>query len=445
MATNDNIQHGIDDNPSGDAEKGAALGGLGGIAVGAAAGSIAGPVGTLVGAVAGGLLGAGASGAAVAAVDAVDNDNTVSGVGHGATTHGTTGYAASNIHASSNAPVTGTDVGGHNVVTGGPATTEAGNTGLAGGALVGGTIGAALGGPVGAVVGGAIGSLTGGAAGDATEAVEDTAAVDQGARSYAATSAPNVHASQGTPVAYTSGATNLNNAGQGFAAANNFEGDAFRASAGMASNPTTDIADTRDMYHGTTSVGAADLNADTPAVGGLGGEPVAGVRMGGGNQIPGVQTGGVTTQGQDTRGIFEKGADALTGDRMDDKTGGRVLNEPTPNAANTVRGAAQNAGTTISNTAQNTGATISGATQSAGNTLSNAAQSAEHAAHNVGSSVAGAVRGVVGDVTHPDNGVPGVQTGGVTTAGQDTRGITEKVADAVTGDNRDDKTGGVVR
>jgi len=81
----DNVQHGIDDNPSGDAEKGAALGGLGGAAVGAAAGSLIGPVGTVVGAVVGGLTGAGASGLAVSAVDQVDNDNTVSGIGSGAT------------------------------------------------------------------------------------------------------------------------------------------------------------------------------------------------------------------------------------------------------------------------------------------------------------------------------------------------------------------------
>jgi len=79
----DNIQHGIDDNPHNDAEKGAALGGIGGAAVGAIAGAAVGPVGAIVGAVVGGLAGAGASGAAVAAVDQVDNDNTVSGVGSG--------------------------------------------------------------------------------------------------------------------------------------------------------------------------------------------------------------------------------------------------------------------------------------------------------------------------------------------------------------------------
>ncbi|MBV9469415.1 MAG: hypothetical protein JO316_19420 [Abitibacteriaceae bacterium] len=81
----DNVQHGIDDNPNNDAEKGATLGGLGGAVVGAAAGSAVGPVGTAVGAVVGGLTGAGASGAAVSAVDKMDNDNTVTGVGQGAT------------------------------------------------------------------------------------------------------------------------------------------------------------------------------------------------------------------------------------------------------------------------------------------------------------------------------------------------------------------------
>ena len=43
-----------------------------------------------------------------------------------------------------------------------------------------------------------------------------------------------------------------------------------------------------------------------------------------GNNTPGVQTGGQTTAGADTRGVTEKMADALTGDRTDDKTGGMV-------------------------------------------------------------------------------------------------------------------------
>lgn len=44
------------------------------------------------------------------------------------------------------------------------------------------------------------------------------------------------------------------------------------------------------------------------------------------------------------------------------------------------------------------------------------------------------------------NGIPGVQTGGQAVDGTpDTRGIMEKIADAITGDNIDDKTGKVVR
>ena len=81
----DNVQHGIDDNPTGDAEKGAKLGGVGGAVTGAVAGAAAGPVGAVAGAIIGGVAGAVGSGAAVAAVDRVDNDNTISGVGHDAT------------------------------------------------------------------------------------------------------------------------------------------------------------------------------------------------------------------------------------------------------------------------------------------------------------------------------------------------------------------------
>lgn len=271
----DDIQHGLDDNPSGDPEKGAALGGLGGAAVGAVAGSMVGPVGTLLGAVAGGLLGAGASGMAVGAVDQVDNDNTVTGVGTG---------ASENIRSSSDAPVTGTAVGDHNVVTGGPATTEAGNTGLVSGALIGGVLGTAVGGPVGAVVGGTLGSLAGGVAGDATEVADDTAAD------------------------------------------NNYAGDAFRAGAVDNSNPVlapTPMTDYRGVDTGLTSVGVTDVDADMAPLGGL---STPGVRVG--NDVPGAESGGVTSLGNETRGINSESAAGLTGDDRDDKTSGTVLNDP---------------------------------------------------------------------------------------------------------------------
>lgn len=66
---------------TGDSAIGATVGGVGGAIVGALAGSIVGPAGAAAGAIAGALTGAGASGLAVDAVDRVDNDNTVSGVG----------------------------------------------------------------------------------------------------------------------------------------------------------------------------------------------------------------------------------------------------------------------------------------------------------------------------------------------------------------------------
>ena len=47
--------------------------------------------------------------------------------------------------------------------------------------------------------------------------------------------------------------------------------------------------------------------------------------MGVGNGLPGIQTGGRNNDGSpDTRGVTEKVADAVTGDRVDDKTGSRI-------------------------------------------------------------------------------------------------------------------------
>ncbi len=79
--TDDGIQHGIDDDPQHDPEKGAVIGGVGGAIAGAAAGSLVGPGGAVLGAVIGGVAGAAASAAAVAAVDRVDNDDNITGVG----------------------------------------------------------------------------------------------------------------------------------------------------------------------------------------------------------------------------------------------------------------------------------------------------------------------------------------------------------------------------
>lgn len=66
-----------DDVMTDDAKTGAAIGGVGSAVTGAIAGSVLGPAGAAIGAVAGGIVGAVASGAAVQAVDSVDNDGSI--------------------------------------------------------------------------------------------------------------------------------------------------------------------------------------------------------------------------------------------------------------------------------------------------------------------------------------------------------------------------------
>jgi hypothetical protein len=117
-----------------------------------------------------------------------------------------------------------------------------------------------------------------------------------------------------------------------------------------------------------------------------------------GNGVPGVQTGGHAIDGTpDTRGVMEKTADVVTGDRIDDKTGRPVV------------GTAGVYNTTASSTTYNTD--VDG---------------------NVG---ANRMEGL-------GESVPSVKTGGYANDGTpDTRGVMEKTADVVTGDDIDDKTG----
>lgn len=139
----DGIQHGIDDNPNDDAKKGAALGGLGGAAVGAAAGSIMGPGGAILGGVIGAVAGAAASGAAVAAVDGIDNDDTVSGLGEGITPDrdeydedttytGATTYDRGTGAYSDTGHVGTSDIGTEEIITTGATPYSAGTRGSAG-------------------------------------------------------------------------------------------------------------------------------------------------------------------------------------------------------------------------------------------------------------------------------------------------------------------------
>lgn len=153
---------------------------------------------------------------------------------------------------------------------------------------------------------------------------------------------PNIHDSDATsatyaattaPVDHVSGATGLNNAGQGYAADNNFEGDAFRAVAGLGQTPDTQYAPTKDTYSGITAIGGVDENADTAVVGGLGTNSTPGVRSD--TPLPGTQSG------TDESSLFTRDADALSGDHTGVKTSGEVLNDPAQTISETLRNAGQ--------------------------------------------------------------------------------------------------------
>ena len=77
----------------------------------------------------------------------------------------------------------------------------------------------------------------------------------------------------------------------------------------------TDV-DVEQIPGATTTTGATAGTMGTTGAMGTAGNAVPG------NRVPGVQTGGRNADGSpDTRGVTEKIADTVTGDRTDDKTG----------------------------------------------------------------------------------------------------------------------------
>jgi hypothetical protein len=154
--------------------------------------------------------------------------------------------------------------------------------------------------------------------------------------------------------------------------------------------------------------------------------------VGVGNGVPGVQTGGHDVDGSpDTRGIWEKTADTVTGDRYDDKTGKPVASDTVRSDAYAVGNATTYGGSTVAND-------IRGDVNSVRSDVDNATYGTRAAA-NSGIGTGFSREGEVGE------GMPSFKTGGVANDGTpDTRGVGEKLADGLTGDNVDDKTGRVV-
>ncbi len=120
---------------------------------------------------------------------------------------------------------------------------------------------------------------------------------------------------------------------------NNYEGDAFQANAAM--NPEvrpmdddsvsddkvkpSEQTDYRSVDNGMTSVGVTSQNSDTAV---LGNTDTPGVRMGSDVADPGVKVPGRKMKGPDAEEIVEGESDAISGDNIDDKAGGGVLNDP---------------------------------------------------------------------------------------------------------------------
>ncbi|HVK04890.1 MAG TPA: hypothetical protein VM490_15540 [Armatimonadaceae bacterium] len=304
IVRDDNIQHGIDDDPNADAEKGAAIGGIGGMVVGGIAGAALGPAGAIAGAIIGGAAGAAASGAAVAAIDNVDNDNTVSGVGSGAT--GDLTDDEDSVYVDRVYPTTGTPLGGGIASTNQPGIQTGGYT-------VAGTP-------------------------DTRGIMEKTADAVTG---------DNLDDKQGVPVAGSTpgyrDTTYVGNDPDGTIGINRREELGESAPSIKTGGYTTaGTPDTRGIMEKTADAITGDPYDDKQGV------PVAGSSAAGysntaynvddpdgtvgmnrreelGETVPSIKTGGYANDGTpDTRGLGEKAADAVTGDDIDDKTGKRV-------------------------------------------------------------------------------------------------------------------------
>jgi len=281
-------------------------------------------------------------------------------------------------------------------------------------------------------------------------------------------------------------------------------------------------ATTGALSGGPLGAGLPGTIAGTPSQMGMG------TNLSPGNEVPGVQTGGVTTAGADTRGLTEKAADAFTGDRVDDKTGGVVAGGatgvPAMSSGSSIGTATESnvmrvpvaeehlqvVGKEIRQTGEievskhvveeqvqvpvnlrheevvvtrhAVDRPVTGGEGTIGESevirvpvheevaqVTKEVRVAEEIeiqkrAVSQQQTVSDTVRREVVDVNQPTTGlstgatgggtlgtgtdltpgndVPGIQTGGTNADGSpDTRGLTEKAADAVTGDNTDDKTG----
>lgn len=168
------------------------------------------------------------------------------------------------------------------------------------------------------------------------------------------------------------------------------------------------------------------------------------------NGMPGIQTGGRNADGSmDTRGVMEKTADTLTGDHYDDKTGKHTDSSPLYSTSNTVGmvpPVVDNGIPGIQTGSRNADGSLDtrGLTEKAADALTGDHYDDKTGKRTDDTTLYSSTTSVLPVVDNGilDNDIPGVQTGNRNADGSlDTRGLTEKAADALTGDHYDDKTG----
>lgn len=176
------------------------------------------------------------------------------------------------------------------------------------GATIGGLGGAAVGaaagsmmGPVGAVIGAAVGGLAGAAASGAAVAAIDDRDNDDNITGV------------GDDVAYDH---DVDDDDDVIDTHNTYADRSYATTAAPAAGTVAhDDALGYRMANNSADTLATDPFPNTPPVIGSTVPPAV-------NPAPGIQTGGTAVDGTpDTRGVMEKTADAITGDRIDDKTG----------------------------------------------------------------------------------------------------------------------------
>lgn len=190
--------------------------------------------------------------------------------------------------------------------------------GTGAGAISGGVVGAAVGGPVGAVIGAVAGGVLGAAGGEAAHKIGD----DHDDVNVSTDSEGSLGRASGAGAGAISGAVVGTAAGGPVGTvAGAVAGGMLGAAAGDAAKHAGEDNINRHVaaHHDHEVVVGHDTNIGTVG-------PAGTLREGDiGNDVPGIQTGGTTTQGPDTRGLTEKATDTITGDRIDDKTGGRTF------------------------------------------------------------------------------------------------------------------------